>query len=309
MSHSGKSMTIVEAIKEVMKTNGTPMTAKEAYGAIVTHNLYEFHAQTPEHVVLMQIRRHSVGIDFPTASPTKHFQLVGENKFVPLDKPTLLPNTRKNAKASKPIESRKSKSLAASLREIQVLHEQYVEQLKERVIADLRRLPPAAFEIFAKQLLDVYGFEDTHVTKVSGDGGIDGYGKLKVGLAHLNVAFQCKRWTRGNIQRTEIDKFRGAAQGDFEQGLFFATTSFSQGAIDASIKRGAVPIVLVDSNAIVDLMISKSFGIEAASLEIPTYALDLALSPDNEPFKATGERAAASPRTRQKGHARKKAAH
>lgn len=114
----------------------------------------------------------------------------------------------------------KARTLAASLRGIQNLHQQYVAQLKERVISDLRRLPPASFETFSKELLEVYGFEDTHVTQVSGDGGIDGYGKLKVGLAHLNVAFQCKRWTRGNIQRTESDKFRGAAQGDFEQGIF-----------------------------------------------------------------------------------------
>jgi hypothetical protein len=29
----------------------------------------------------------------------------------------------------------------------------------------------------------------------------------------------------------EIDQFRGAAQGDYEQGVFFATTNFSAGAI------------------------------------------------------------------------------
>jgi restriction system protein len=147
----------------------------------------------------------------------------------------------------------------------------------------------------------VYGFEDTHVTRASGDGGIDGYGKLRVGLAHLNVAFQCKRWTTSNIQRTEIDKFRGAAQGDFEQGIFFATTSFSQGAIDASIKRGAVPIVLVDSNAIVDLMIEKQFGVQAESLMIPTYALDLALTPENADAASGTDPPPASTRTRRKG--------
>ena len=149
-------------------------------------------------------------------------------------------------------------------------------------------------------MLDVYGFEETHVTQVSGDGGIDGYGKLKVGLAHLNVAFQCKRWTKGNIQRTEIDKFRGAAQGDFEQGIFFATTSFSQGAIDASIKRGAVPIVLLDADAIVDLMIEKRFGIQAESLIIPTYALDLALSPESEQVSSIRDWNAASTRQHRK---------
>ena len=296
-------MTIIEAIKEVMRASGAPMTAREAFDGIVSGKLYEFHAQNPAHVVLMQIRRHCEGIDFPTAAPTKHFLLVGENKFSPLDHPKRLPRRARGSKASEAVASGRSRSLSALIRDLQELHERYVKQLKERVIADLRRLPPAAFETFAKELLDVYGFEDTHVTRVSNDGGIDGYGKLRVGLAHLNVAFQCKRWTNGNIQRTEIDKFRGAAQGDFEQGIFFATTSFSQGSIDASIKRGAVPIVLVDADAIVDLMIEKRFGIQAESLIIPTYALDLALTPESEQPSATSELPPASSRTIRKRRA------
>ncbi len=293
-------MTIIEAIKEVMRAHGAPMTAREAYDAIVSRGLYQFHAQNPPHVALLQIRRHAEGIDFPTAAPTKHFKLVGENKFVPLDQPRRLPRKQRVSKATGAGPTGKTRSLSTSLRELQALHDKYVAQLKDRVISDLRRLPPAAFETFAKQLLEVYGFEDTHVTQVSNDGGIDGYGKLKVGLAHLNVAFQCKRWTEGNIQRTEIDKFRGAAQGDFEQGIFFATTSFSQGAIDASIKRGAVPIVLVDGDAIVDLMIEKRFGVQAESFVIPTYALDLALSPESEQASETSDLTPASTRTRRK---------
>jgi restriction system protein len=139
------------------------------------------------------------------------------------------------------------------IHDLRALHTKYVAELRRRILVDLKRLSPQAFEQFAKSLLDVYGFHDTKVTQLSGDGGIDGHGKLRVGLANLNVAFQCKRWTKGNIQRPEIDKFRGATHGDFEQGVFFTTASFSEGAIQASIKRGAVPIILVDGPAIVDL--------------------------------------------------------
>jgi restriction system protein len=260
------------------------MTAKEAYDAIVAQHLYEFHAQKPAHVVLMQIRRHCEGIDFPTAAPTKHFRLIEENKFFPLPRPKRLRQVqRESARHTSATASKAGTDLAAILVSIQDLHKRYIAQLKHRIIGDLRKLSPKAFEFFAKELLEVYGFEGTCVTRVSGDGGIDGYGKLKVGLAHLNVAFQCKRWTRSNVQRTEIDKFRGAAQGEFEQGIFFATTSFSIGAINASIKKGAVPIVLVDSAAILDLMLDKQFGIQSESLMIPTYALDLALTPENRP--------------------------
>lgn len=259
------------------------MTIREVYSAVVDKALYEFHAQSPEGIVRAQIRRHCEGIDFPSASQTKHFKLIGDDRFFLLDK-----HSRINRKAqtkyrdSKKGRTATSVALAQSLKQIQIFHNTYIEQLKSRIIGDLRKLSPPGFELFAKRLLEVYGFEDTFVTKVSRDGGIDGHGKLSVGLAHLNVAFQCKKWIKGNIQRTEIDKFRGAIQGDFEQGLFFATTSFSSGAIDASIKRGAVPVVLIDAKAIVNIMLDKGFGVQVENLAIPTYALDLALTSDND---------------------------
>lgn len=288
-------MTIIEAIKEVMRENGAPMTAREAYNAIVERKLYEFHAQDPAHVVLMQIRRHSEGIDFATAAPTKHFRLVGDNKFFPLDQPKRKPTRARTRKRPERVTPRRGRTLETSYRELQRLRTHYLDQLKHRIISELRQLTPAGFEMFAKGLLDVYGFKDTHVTQISRDGGIDGYGNLKVGLAHLNVAFQCKRWRNGSIQRTEIDKFRGVAQGDFELGIFFATTTFSTGAIAASSKRGAVPIVLLDAHSIVEIMIEKQFGIEAQNLIVPTYALDLALTPESERSIAGGAMEAIRP--------------
>lgn len=259
------------------------MTVREVFSAIVEKSLYEFHAQSPEGIVRAQIRRHCEGIDFPSASQTKHFKLIGDDLFFLLDKPKRT-NKKVRTQGGEPQKGRAATSvpLAQSLNQIQVFHKTYIEQLKSRIIGDLRKLSPSGFELFAKRLLEVYGFEDTVVTKVSRNEGIDGHGKLSVGLAYLNVAFQCKKWVKGNIQRTEIDKFRGAIQGDFEQGLFFATTSFSCGAINASIKHGAVPVVLIDAKAIVNIMLDKRFGVQVEDLPIPTYALDLALTSDSE---------------------------
>ena len=272
-------MTITEAIKQVMRAKASPMTADEAYRAIAEAKLYEFHADNPAHIVRSQIRRHCEGLEFPSAAPTKHFRLVGENRYEPLNETIHQPRKQRVNKVEVPAVPAKVPH-ASSLRDLQLLHVKYVSELKRKILSDLKRMSPAAFELFAKRLLDIYGFHDTKVTQVSGDGGIDGFGKLKVGLANLNVAFQCKRWTKGNIQRPEIDKFRGAAQGDFEQGLFFTTASFSEGSVAASIKRGAVPIILVDGISIVDLMIEKGFGVQVETLSIPSYALDLALGND-----------------------------
>lgn len=137
---------------------------------------------------------------------------------------------------------------------------------------------PYDFELFCKNLLEKYGFHNLVVTQKSRDGGIDGHGRLKIGLAYMNVAFQCKRWGSNKISRKEIDAFRGAVQGEYEQGLFFTTSSFSKEAEESSIKRGAVPIVLIDGDMIVDFMIDKHFGIEYEELPIYINALDNVLS-------------------------------
>jgi restriction system protein len=281
-------MTIVEALKSVMQLNGNPMSPKECYEAIVEAKLYQFHTDKPINVVVSQIRRHCRGLDFPSAATIKHFQLSGDNRYTVLEKPCRPGMKRQSGTRRSRVLTDATAGLAVSLRKLLDLRKEYVLLLKRRILADLKCLSTAQFEIFAKALLDVYGFEGTQVTRISSDGGIDGYGKLKVGLAHLNVAFQCKRWISGNIQRPEIDRFRGAAQGDFEQGIFFTTTSFSSGAIEASIKKGAVPIVLIDGPAIVDLMIEKRFGVQAETVSIPTYALDVALSPDQIPGDRDG---------------------
>ncbi len=113
--------------------------------------------------------------------------------------------------------------------------------------------------------MQAYGFGDTNVTAVGSDGGIDVYGKLRLGLASMNVAFQCKRW-QGNVGRPEVDKFRGAIQGEFEQGIFFVTSDFTPRAREASLRKGAVPIILLNGESIVELMIQKGIGSERVPL-------------------------------------------
>jgi len=200
-----------------------------------------------------QIRRHCTEIDFPSSSPTRHFKECEDGKFYPLDSFVKQVSNVKSHNKQRKTTTR----LPSLINQLKDLHKSYNEEVKQKILRGLKSLSPEAFEIFAKKLMEVYGFHSMEVTKVSNDGGIDGHGKLKVGLAEMNVAFQCKRWTKNSIQRPEIDKFREAAQGNFEQGVFFTTSKFSEGAKGMSIKKGAVPIILVDGAGIVDLMINK----------------------------------------------------
>lgn len=270
-------MTIVEAIKQVMHDAARPLTAREAFTAIVDRSLYEFHAKDPLHVVAMQIRRHCAGIDFPSAVPNKHFQQHGDDRYSPL--PEVLRSKRARKRSVPPaeteplVEAAGGSALSSLEDELWALQAKYLQLFEAHMLRELKLLSPAGFEAFARDLLQAYGFKDMKVTSVSRDGGIDGHGKLKVGLADLNVSFQCKRWANGNIQRPEIDKFRGASQGKYEQGMFFTTASFSKGAIGATTQSGAIPIVMIDGPQIVRMMVEKKFRVESNVMEIPAFAL------------------------------------
>lgn len=265
-------MTITDAIKEVMRARGAPVTAREAYEAIIELGLYEFHAENPLHIVASQIRRHCRGLDFPSASETKYFELREDGKYFFLPQPI-----RQSPGAKK----HKLTGVKALLRDLRVVHQRYDHELRSAILANLKGLSPRDFEHFARRLLNEYGFINMVVTPQGRDGGIDGYGRLKIGLAYMNVAFQCKRFNDLSVGRPKIDEFRGAIQGEYEQGIFFTTSKFVETAKDASLRRGAVPIVLVDGPGIVNLMIEKQFGVQAEEIPVYSYALDLVLSDDS----------------------------
>ena len=253
--------TIIEAALEVLRSAKGTMSIQEIYQEIVDRSLYVFHAQNPLDVVRVELRKHSVGIDFPTASNKKYFVYDETNgRFSALQKQS------------------ENKSVGEDensyLTQVHNLYECYLKDFKTNILKQLKQMNPYDFEIFCMKLLKVYGFSNLVVTQKSHDGGIDGYGRLKVGLAHMNVAFQCKRWDNATISRKEIDAFRGAIQGEFEQGIYFTTSSFSKEAMKYSIKSGAVPVILIDGNMIVDFMIEKQFGIEHEDLPIFVNAID-----------------------------------
>ncbi|WP_054974959.1 restriction endonuclease [Paenibacillus sp. A3] len=140
------------------------------------------------------------------------------------------------------------------------LYDSYEEEFKSQLLEKLYEITPRQFEEFAKKLLHAYGFINLFLTKISKDGGIDGYGRLKIGLASMNVAFQCKRW-QGKVGRKEIQQFRGAIQGKYEQGIFFTTSDFTEDAKNESFQKGAVPIILLNGESIVQMMIEKGLGV------------------------------------------------
>lgn len=132
---------------------------------------------------------------------------------------------------------------------------------KARVLTELKQLTPTGFEHFCMELLQQLGYRNVAVTKRSGDGGIDGYGDFRQGAVSIKSAFQAKRWSETAVGRPDIDRLRGAIQGDYDHGVFITTSRFSKEAEAASYKKGAISVLLLDGGAIAELMLERGIGV------------------------------------------------
>ena len=146
------------------------------------------------------------------------------------------------------------------------------DQAKSRLLTELKSLTPTGFEHFCMELLQQLGFSNVAVTRRSGDGGIDGFGDFRQGAVSIRSAFQAKRWADAPVGRPEIDKLRGAIQGDHDHGVFITTSRFTKEATEASYKKGAITILLLDGGAIAELMIDRGIGVVKQPLYL--YEID-----------------------------------
>ncbi len=264
--------TINEAIIEALKREGKPLRVSELYKRIKEDDLYRFNASNPEHIVRTQVRRHSDNLNFPTAHKTKHFVFLNDGTY-------WIKGLAHKESENKEV---KLEDQSPALDEIKSLHKTYVTSFKQVVLKRLIQLEPYSFEIFCKKLLEVYGFKNVKVTQKTRDGGIDGFGELQIGFAYFSVAFECKRYSQTNVNHKLVNQFRGAISGKSIQGIYFTTSSFTKSAKEVSFQQGALPIILIDGLAIVDIMIEKGLGIEKELLLIYSNVIDLVLDNDKE---------------------------
>lgn len=136
-----------------------------------------------------------------------------------------------------------------------------LEPWKNELADTLHNMNPYAFERLAMLLLRECGFSQVRVTKKSGDGGIDGTGKLRInGIFSFNVAFQCKRYT-GSVSAGDIRDFRGSLTTDIEKGIFITTGTFTRAAREEASNAGKQQIDLIDGTEFIGKLIEYRLGV------------------------------------------------
>ena len=141
---------------------------------------------------------------------------------------------------------------------------------KVRLSEILQTMDPYGFERLTQRVLRECGFTQVEVTKKSGDGGIDGTGKLKInGIFSFNVAFQCKRYS-GLVGAPAIRDFRGSLTTDIEKGVLITTGTFSKAAREEASNPGKQQIDLIDGEEFINKIAEYGIGVH----EVKTYEID-----------------------------------
>jgi restriction system protein len=262
-------MTIIGAITEVLNDN-KPRTAKKIYEEIVLRNLYSFGAQKPESVVNGEIRCHCEGLDFPSASPLKHFVIAGqEGKY------NLYLNKRKDE-----VMEQDSDFIKQEFNSEDILPEEkmdlaylfYKNGIKQQLLDHILECHPSFFEQLVINLLLEMGYGSDELSgRVLGkshDGGIDGViYEDKLGLSKIYI--QAKRNDSGNtIGRPLLQAFVGAMQ-DVQKGVFITTSTFTKEARNYAEKQQQKSLKLIDGDLLAELMIKYGIGLE----KVQTYTV------------------------------------
>lgn len=257
-------MTIVEAIKTVLKETTEGMTAKEIYDKIVENKFYSFGAKNPVQVVNSQIRRRCKGLEFPTAYPTKAFEIAGvygkKTRFKLL-------NARPNASQNSAASERQGKEDILPEEKIGAALEEHLHFIRQQVLDCVINNTPSFFEHMVIDLLLKMGYGcgegSGTVTGHSHDGGIDGViSEDKLGLDLIYI--QAKKYAEGNkVGRRELQAFIGAMQ-DVQKGVFITTSSFTAEAKRYISAQQQKSVKLIDGKLLSRLLVEYEVGVDRA---------------------------------------------
>jgi restriction system protein len=138
---------------------------------------------------------------------------------------------------------------------------------RDKLLERLLVMPPASFERLCMRVLRESGFIQVEVTGRSGDGGIDGYGVVRLaGMLSFRVSFQCKRY-KNTVGPSIVRDFRGAMMGRAEKGLIITTGGFTRDARQEATRDGATAIDLIDGELLADKLKELSLGVKTTMVE------------------------------------------
>ena len=155
------------------------------------------------------------------------------------------------------------------------------QALRDALLARILEASPAFFEKLIVDLLLKMGYggardDAGEQLGKTGDGGVDGViNEDQLGLDRIYL--QAKRYQPGNtIGSSTVQAFVGALIGrGASKGVLITTSTFSPAAQNAARQSGSARLVLIDGEALTDLMIRFNVGVRVSqTVEVKRVDMD-----------------------------------
>lgn len=234
--------TFKEAAKKILSASDEPMFPSEITERSIQSGFLKTEGATPDATMAAQLY---LDIKNNLRSP---FKKVGKGKF------TLKVN-EESAASSELIVAKQNNIVRKELRKL------------------LHAMDPYKFELLMGELLQQLGYENVIVTKQSGDKGIDVVADLTLkGITDVKTIVQVKRYKESDkISGDTVTQLRGSAQVD-QRGLIITLSDFTKGAKEEARAPNKMPVLLVNSEKLLDLMLENEVAVTKES--IPLYSID-----------------------------------
>ncbi len=265
-------MTILEVVTKILQDFPEGLTCSEITDHIIEEHLYIFKTPNPNTIVRHCLRKHCQGIDFPSAHPIKHFQIVSGSRGSAIY--ALLTKSSKPKQGSNNITDYPADFLPEE--QLEKYYCAHTEAIKEQLLNCILNNDPSFFERLVVQLLLKlgygYGTEAGISVGKSHDGGIDGIiYEDKLGLDKIYIQAKCYSTTH-KITRPMLDMFAGAMHTE-KKGVYITTSTFTKDARKAVNNYGDKHISLIDGQQLTDLMLKYNVGIRQTHV-FKTYEVD-----------------------------------
>lgn len=143
------------------------------------------------------------------------------------------------------------------------------QSIQSEILATILSKKPQEFERLVVKLLQAMGYggevkNSGIVTKLSNDGGIDGFIKEDI-LGFNLISIQAKRYSIGsNVGRSEVQSFVGAVAGtQSKKGVFITTSDFTKSAVDyVESLNGSPTVILINGRQLTEYIYDLGLGLQ-----------------------------------------------
>lgn len=157
----------------------------------------------------------------------------------------------------------------------------YNKEQEKALRSRLAAMSEKVFEYLVQELLESMGYEEIKVTRESGDQGVELLATTQLGITSVNEVIHVKRH-KATTGRPALDRLRDSiTKHNASRATLISLGRFTKDCKEASIKKGSVPVTLIDGKLFLRHLIEHQIAVKSQAVSLHHLDEDY-FSPGND---------------------------